>query len=674
MPISLRQRFQSALRYKLLALVLLPLLAAMFGTLGYTLYWFHGYTERSLNVTLRDHLTAARQALREYQDERQVALQQLAESAQFHALIKRHDRAAIQRALARLRDAKDFAFLHVTGPAGNWLYEDAPLNQASKPSPLTDRAGRGLSGAALELFRDEDLRRESAALAQQAKMESLPEPGAVGLVLRVVQPITDEQGRVSMILDGGILFNRNNAAIYTIGHRIVGAASFPNAARPVVAILLGDTRIATLDREINALVGTHGPQPGDRPEAKRALREALGDASYVSTYGTLYDIDNQPIGTLQVGMRASAFRADYLRSASLLLALFLIATAVAAWIAVRGVRRLLVPVERMTAVVRATRAGEDRRIGPIDTRDEIGELARQFDTMLDQLSARNREIQRAAAALETKVAERTRELEQKNAELQATIRLLEETREQLVLADKLSALGKMAAGIAHEINNPAAVILGNLDVLTAELGANAAPVAGEIDLIARQVERIRHIVTSLLQFARARPGAGGLAEVRVNQLVEDVAPLVAHALKSKSIRLEPRLNATGSIIINAFDLEQVLINLIVNAAHACRPGGNIEITTADPPEGGAMISVRDDGCGIAPEHLGHIFDPFFTTDPQRGAGLGLSVSYGLVQRHGGKITVESKRGRGTVFRVLLPKRSTAKEAAHARSPEEMTYD
>ncbi|MFL6713441.1 MAG: sensor histidine kinase, partial [Sulfurifustis sp.] len=85
-------------------------------------------------------------------------------------------------------------------------------------------------------------------------------------------------------------------------------------------------------------------------------------------------------------------------------------------------------------------------------------------------------------------------------------------------------------------------------------------------------------------------------------------------------------------------------------------------------------SVRDDGCGIAPEHLGHIFDPFFTTDPQRGAGLGLSVSYGLVQRHGGKITVESKRGRGTVFRVLLPKRSTAKEAAHARSPEEMTYD
>lgn len=671
MSISLRRRFQSALRYKLLALVLLPLLAAMLGTLGYTLYWFHGYTERSLNVALRDQLASARQAVREFQDERQLALQQLAESAQFHASIKRRNRAAIQRTLARLREAEDFAFLHVTGLAGNWLYEDAPLNRASKPSALTDRAGRGLPGAALELFREEDLRRESASLVQQARIETASEQSATGLVLRVVQPITDEEGRVSMILDGGVLLNRNNAAIHAIGHRVLGAASFPDAAEPIVAILLGDTRIATLDRDVNARVGTHAPVRADPIDARRALRERLGDATYVSAYGTLYDIDNQPIGALQIGVRARALRFAYYRSAAVLLSLFFCATLVAAWVAVRGVRRLLVPVERMTAVVRATRAGEDRRIGAVDTHDEIAELARQFDTMLDQLSARNREVRRAAAALEDKVAERTHELERKNVELRATIRLLEETREQLVLADKLSALGKMAAGIAHEINNPAAVILGNLDVLTAELGERAAPVAGEIDLIARQVERIRHIVTSLLQFARARPGAGGIADVRVNQLVDDVAPLVAHALKSKSIRLERRLDAAGVVAINAFDFEQVLINLIVNAAHACRSGGTIEIATADTPDGGALVSVHDDGCGIPPEHLGHIFDPFFTTDPQHGAGLGLSVSYGLVQRHGGKITVESVPGRGTVFRVLLPRRSTAKEPR--TSSEEIAY-
>src|SRR5690606_23462696 len=142
--------------------------------------------------------------------------------------------------------------------------------------------------------------------------------------------------------------------------------------------------------------------------------------------------------------------------------------------------------------------------------------------MLDQLAARNREIQRAADALEAKVRERTRELEQKNAELHAAIELLQKTKEQLAMADKLSALGRMAAGIAHEINNPAAVILGNLDVLSAELGPAAAPVAREIELIGEQVERIRHIVNSLLQFARARPGVGPLVEVDVNQLVQDV--------------------------------------------------------------------------------------------------------------------------------------------------------
>src|SRR5690606_36288765 len=211
------------------------------------------------------------------------------------------------------------------------------------------------------------------------------------------------------------------------------------------------------------------------------------------------------------------------------------------------------------------------------------------------------------------------------------------TQEQLVLADKLSALGRMAAGIAHEINNPTAVIQGNLDVLSSELGPAARPVAREIELIAQQVERIRHIVTSLLQFARARPGQGPVTDISVNRLVQDVLPLTAHVLKSESLALECRLEARTPVAVNPFDLEQVLINLIANAARACAAGGTIEIETADQPDG-AVIAVRDDGCGIQRDKLKRIFDPFFTTDPRRGAGLGLSVSYGLVQRYGGRIT------------------------------------
>ncbi len=678
---SWRLRFQSALRYKLFALVLLPLTTTMAATLAYTLYWFHSYTEESLNVALRDHVAVARQALRQFQDERQLELQQLAESTPFRDLLKQRDQAAIQRTLQRLRETRNFAFLHLTGIAGNWLYEGADAQRASKPSPLADRAERGFAGAALEVFREEDLRRESAALAEQARVEWRQGNGQElrGLMLRVVQPIVDEDGRVSMTLDGGLLFNRNHAALYALSNRVFAAGTLPADAEPIVTLLLADLRVAAVGDGWNALIGSRLPaELRTRLSTKGDVtigREILDGQAYVSAYGALYDVNGLHVGNLHIGLRQSAFSAGYYRAATLLLSLFLIATAIAAWIAVRGVRSIFKPIETMAAVVRATQAGEDRRIGPIGTRDEIGELARQFDTMLDQLAARNREIQRAATALEIKVGERTFELEQKNAELQAIIALLERTREQLALADKLSALGQMAAGIAHEINNPAAVILGNLDVLTAELGSAARPVAREIDLIAQQVERIRHIVTSLLQFARARSGPSEISDVCVNQLVHDVLPLVAHVLKAKSITLQRRLDASGAIAVNPFDLEQVLINLIVNAANACNPGGTIEITTADTDDGGAVIGVRDDGCGIPHDDLKRIFDPFFTATPQRGAGLGLSVSYGLVRRYGGEITVESTVGIGSVFRVELmrrPPRATA-NAPTTTTNEEVTY-
>ena len=658
---SLKQRYRSALRFRLLALVLLPLVAAMAVALGYTLYWFHGYTQDSLNVTLRDQMAATRQGLRQFQNDRQTELQQLAESQQLRTLIKRRNGPAIQRTLRRLREAKGYAFLHLTGVAGEWLYEGTDPQRTSKPSPLTDRAGRGYAGAAFEVFRAEDLRRESVALADRARIALRETDGSEdrGLVLRLVQPIVDDLGRTTMTLDAGIIMNRNHVELFSIGERVFGTSSLPANADPLLMLLLDNVRVAASGVNWNSLLGTllprgREPHPSTRGDIVIG-REKVFDDTYVSAYGTLYDIEGQPIGLLQVGMREAAFRADYYRYAALLLGLFVLATVIAAWIAVRGMRSVFKPIEKMAAVVRATQAGEDRRIGAIGSHDEIGELARQFDTMLDQLAARSREIQRAAAALEMKVTERTQELADKNAQLHQTIKLLEKTQEQLLLADKLSALGKMAAGIAHEINNPAAVILGNLDVVTAELGPATKPVATELELIAQQVGRIQHIVASLLQFARARPGTGPISDVTVNQLVEDVLPLVAHVFKEKSIVLHTQYDADGIVAVNAYDLEQVLINLIVNAANACDAGGIIRITTADDGDSGSVISVCDSGRGIPHDDMKHIFDPFFSSDPRRGAGLGLSVSYGLVQRYGGRITVESTVGIGSVFHVWLPR-------------------
>jgi two-component system NtrC family sensor kinase len=648
---ALCHRYHSALRYQLLALVLAPLLLAMALALGYTLYWLNDYTRETLYLTVRDDLALARHALRQYQDETQAALQQLAESAELRSRLQAGDAAGVERLLRRARDARGFAFLHLTGVAGNWLDEPGSADgHSSKPSPVTDRAARGIGGAAFELFGPEDLKRENAGLAREAQLSPTAAPRA--LMLRLAQPITDERGHVLMTLDAAVLLNHNRAVLDAIRDRVFGAGTLPDGADPIVTLALDNLRIAAATSGLSGLEGERVARTADGGDLWVG-RDQLGGDDFISAYGPLFDVNGQRIGLLHVGFRESAFRAPHYRAAALLLVLFLAITALAAWLAVRGVRTIVGPIERMTAVVRATQAGEERRIGPLGARDEIGELARQFDAMLDLLQQRNREIEQAAHVLEAKVVVRTQELAQKNVELQATVSLLQETREQLVLAEKLAALGQMAAGIAHEINNPAAVILGNLEVLAAELGDAARPVAPEIELISQQVERIRHIVKSLLQFARSAPAEGPIVDVDVNRAAEDLLPLVAYAIKRKSIALTTRLEATSTVAINVFDLEQVLINLVMNAANAVVEGGAIDLVTADWEQRGVVISVRDNGAGIPPERLTRIFDPFFTTDPGHGAGLGLSVSYGLVRRYGGHISVESVVGQGSVFRVWL---------------------
>jgi two-component system NtrC family sensor kinase len=656
-----RWRYQTALRYKLIALVLLPLLLAMVVSLGYTLYWLNGFTQETLLSTARSDLALAQRALLEWQEGYQLTVRQLEESKEFRNLLAQGDPTRIQSFLQGVREQKGFMFLHITGVAGNWLYEPrAGAARSSKPSPLTDRAARGLAGASLEVFNVENLQREGArlvnalGLARGEPAAGAPAGGQRALVMRVVQPIAEAQGRSGMVLDGAVLVNHNEALLEFLHERASGASLSPTRADPIVTLFLHDFRIAATGNAVDMELPTQLEPRLAEGNRVWAGREQHGRRAFISAYGPLFDVHGQRIGSLHAAFREDSFRASQYRAAGLLLLLFGVATALAGWLAVRGMRSVFQPIERMTAVVRATQAGHDQRIGAIGSSNELGELARQFDAMLDLLQERNRELQRAAQVLEDKVTERTQQLAEKNAQLRKTITLLEQTREQLVLAEKLSALGQMSAGIAHEINNPAAVILGNLEVLTAELGDAAKPVSREIDLIAQQVDRIRHIVTGLLQFARSEPASGAIEDVDVNWLIDDVRPLVEHGLRARGIVLETELAATRGVPVNVFDLEQVLVNLIGNAANAVADGGRIEIGTRDWEQGGVVIAVRDDGAGIPEDQLRHIFDPFFTGRPGHGMGLGLSVSYGLVQRYGGRITVASRVGMGSTFEVWLP--------------------
>jgi len=346
------------------------------------------------------------------------------------------------------------------------------------------------------------------------------------------------------------------------------------------------------------------------------------------------------------------FRTPYYRALVGLVAMLLLAALLGAVLAIRGAKSIFRPIELMTAVVRAEQAGEKRRIGPLPARDEIGELARQFDAMLDLLQARNEQIRAAAGQLEIKVQERTAQLQEKNRRLERTVELLRHTRRQLVTAEKLAALGELTAGVAHEINNPTAVILGNMDLIVAELGDRAEPVRTEIELIIEQVYRIRSILDQLLRYSRSRPDEGGFEPVDVNAVVENTLALVNHELRTKQLEVNARLEAVTRVQIRPQELQQVLVNLLVNAAHASRPRGRIDVTTREWAAQGVVLSVQDYGCGIPASRLDKVFDPFFTTTA-KGTGLGLSVSYGLIRHYGGQITVASEEGAWTRFEVFV---------------------
>ena len=224
--------------------------------------------------------------------------------------------------------------------------------------------------------------------------------------------------------------------------------------------------------------------------------------------------------------------------------------------------------------------------------------------------------------------------------------------DQLIQNEKLTSIGLLAAGVAHEVNTPLAVISSYSQMLRKEISPEDSR-NKLLEKITKQTFRASEIVNSLLNFSRTN--ATEFTEVDVHQLITDTIALLQHQLKSGRIRVEQELGAECPITFgNAGRLQQVFLNLIVNARDAMPEGGELRVLT-DTMNSKIEILVQDTGTGISPENIKKIYDPFFTTKaPGKGTGLGLSVSYGIVQEHGGTISVESKQGVGTTFRLELP--------------------
>jgi len=324
-------------------------------------------------------------------------------------------------------------------------------------------------------------------------------------------------------------------------------------------------------------------------------------------------------------------------------------------------------IERLTGIARQQAVGQPlSQLLPVD-------LCKQFDDVRGDTGVRNiyKFVLRAPANGNGHSIEHTLNIAIAplvSKEMQQIGRLIifdditdrDDLERRLVQADKLSSIGLLAAGVAHEVNTPLAVISTYAQMLAKQISGDEQK-SKLLDKIAKQTFRASEIVNSLLSFSRTSPTE--FVEVDVNKIVRETITLIEHQLEKSGIEVKLNLEtALPAVKGNAGKLQQVFLNLFLNARDAMDSGGTLAVRTWNE-DGFARVQVVDTGQGISPEHLARIYDPFFTTKAARkGTGLGLSVTYGIIREHGGTIEVESRPGAGARFQVELP---VARKPVHA---------
>jgi two-component system NtrC family sensor kinase len=413
-----------------------------------------------------------------------------------------------------------------------------------------------------------------------------------------------------------------------------------------------------------ALVEWSGPaRVGDGPEVQRHLSVIENDRLCATAACHAHPADTKVLGVLDLEMSMAPLEAAVHTAQRQFLWATLALSLIIGLVVAVFIRRVIHrPILKLYEGTRRIADGDlDTRV-EVRGRHELARLAEAFNRMAADLGAARREVTEWSQKLEEKVIEKTEDLSR--------------AQRQVLQMEKMASLGKLAATVAHEINNPLSGILVYARLVTRELAEQPMDpgirdeLTQYLSLVERECSRCGAIVQNLLLFAR-RSGAT-MAPMDLNEVVERSLMLVRHQLEIRGTRLSSELlEGDAQIVADAAELQQALVALLVNAVEAMsgledgRGELSVRLRSSD---GEVQIEVGDTGAGIPQDALAHVFDPFFSTK-ESGVGLGLAVVYGIVQRHGGHIEVDSEVGRGTVFRVRLPRRPPAGEehAASARS-------
>ncbi|MBE0660212.1 MAG: cache domain-containing protein [Bryobacteraceae bacterium] len=513
----------------------------------------------------------------------------------------------------------------------------------------------GSTASATEIVDASVLRSEDPVLPGRARTKLLNARGTAhfdkpeetsGMVLLAASPVLDESGRRVGVLYGGILLNGNFALVDRVWNLLFQDSQPSGADLGNVTIFQDGFRIATTVKHSDGRRATgtgidakvlSDLRSGSRDWSGRAF---VVDGYHISRYQSIRDLEGRTIGFLSAGLLEGTYTSTRNR---VILSFFGVATI--GFISIIGITYYMIgnitnPIGEMVEATRSITAGRLDQEVCSTAHGEIALLANSFNTMLKSLRQMKADLEEWGRTLEAKVRERTEEL----GAMQARV----------AQSERLASVGLLAAGVAHEINNPLGAIL-SLTQLTLEDVPKEDPSRENLEEVVKQSERCRGIVRGLLDFSRQSEVRTDLVDF--NRLIEETLRMISRQSMFFNVaivkQLEPQL---PPVLASRSQFQQVFMNIIMNAVQAMEERGTLTISTNHRPEQELVeVHISDTGKGIPPDQIDRVFDPFFTTkESGRGTGLGLSISYGIVTAHRGTLRVKSDVGRGTTFTMAIP--------------------
>ncbi len=554
--------------------------------------------------------------------------------------IIQNNRRLLSDKLNEVKDELDLDIMTITDGSGRVIV------RANSFGNFGDNVGEDLfvkyvienkkSCSGTDIISREHLLLEDKKLAEQAYIQIIPTERARrsekkyetgGLCIKAATPVINN-GRFIGIIYGAKILNNNFKLVDGIKKLLFKDEQLDGYEIGTVTIFLEDVRISTnvINKDGNRAVGTKISEEVYRQvfeHGKIWLDKAfVVNNWYLSGYSPIYSITNRIIGILYVGILEEKYSRITRNATIFALAVTLITAFLAIFLSIYLIRSIITPIHSLVAASQDIAGGNySRKINSVSS-DEMGYLCLTFNKMIDAIAERD-------------------------------AKLKENTQMQIVQSEKLASLGRLASGIAHEINNPLTGILAYSTVLYDEI--TDSDQKADIKIIIDETIRCREIVKGILDFAREtktdkRPGD-------INKIITEVVSLFEKNFNFQNIKIKKNLAENiPAISIDSNQIKSVINNLAVNAADAMHNGGEIIITTLyDQDEKKIVVKVSDTGIGIKEEDLLKIYDPFFTTkETGKGTGLGLAVTYGIVQRHSGSISVHSIVGVGTTFTITFP--------------------